>query len=144
MKEIFRPFIVIFHHVSAIVIHSIRTSTFVEYHFNRSTIESILFYRNIKIFIIDIICKIQHFNIASFTAIRQIINNQNVIATFIIQLFYNIGADKPSTTCNNNHNFPSFTNPWIRSMIPVVEYPSWNGKICTSSTNSLPMTSSGL
>ena len=115
-----------------------------EYDIDVSAIKGIISHFLGKIFIIHIIIKGQPLKIAAFTAICQVINDKNVINSTIIQLFYNIAADKAGAACYNFHKIPFFTKSAILLTSPVVEYPSSKEMISTRLTNSRPTTSSAL
>ncbi|MPN50476.1 hypothetical protein SDC9_198103 [bioreactor metagenome] len=121
MHQSFRILEVVFHHIFAVVFHSIGAGTFMENYFNIGIIKFAIFDSSNEIVLIHVINGFQTLNIFKLNHIGQIINYKDILTASLVQTLNYIAADKTSTTCYNNHSFPSLTSWAMRSTIPVVE-----------------------
>ena len=67
----------------------------------------------IEIGVIHIIKEIEALEVAALAAVGQIVDDDDVVDAPIIQLLYDIAADKTGTACYYFHNFPFFTKSAI-------------------------------
>ena len=144
MKNILTAFIIIFHHIATVIVHRIRASTFMEDDIYGAAIKGTVGHQIRKVFIVHIIGKLKALQVPAFTAVRQIIDDENIVNPPFVEFLYNITAYKAGTACYDNHSFPFFTKSPIFSINPVVEYPSSNRMTSVRSAYSRPTISSNL
>ena len=86
-----------------------------------AVVEGVIFHLLGKVFVVHVIVELQALEIAALAAVCEVVDDEDVVDAAVIELFYNIAADKTGTTCYNFHSFPSFTNCAILFTSPVVE-----------------------
>ena len=143
-QEILAAFIVVLHHVAAVVVHRVRAGPFMEDDVDVAAVEGVVGHLFVEVGIVHIIKEIKALEVAAFAAVRQVVDDEDVVDVPVVQLFYDIAADKTGTACYNFHSFPFFTKSAIFWIRPVVEYPSSKEMISTRLTDSRPTTSSAL
>ena len=120
-QEILAAFVVVLHHIASVVVHRIRAGPFMEDDVDVAAVEGIVGHLFIEVGIVHIIKEIEALEVAAFAAVRQVVDDEDVVDAPVVQLFYDIAADKTGTTCYNFHSFPFFTKSAIFSISPVVE-----------------------
>ena len=143
-QQVLAAFVIVLHHVAAVVIHRIGAGSFMEYDVNIAAVKGIVGHLHVEIFIVHVIVERKALQIAAFASVRQVVDDEDIVDSPVIQLFYYIAADKSGAACYDFHSLPSFAREAIFCTNPVVEYPSSKDMISTRFTYSLPTTSSAL
>ena len=143
-QQVLAAFVIVLHHVAAVVIHRIGAGSFMEYDVDIAAVKGIVGHLHVEIFIVHVIVERKALQIAAFASVRQVVDDEDIVDSPVIQLFYYIAADKSGAACYDFHSLPSFAREAIFCTNPVVEYPSSKDMISTRFTYSLPTTSSAL
>ena len=78
-----------------------------------AAVKAVIGHLFIEVGVIHIIKEIEALEVAALAAVGQVVDDDDVVDTPIIQLLYDIAADKTGTACYYFHIFPFFTKSAI-------------------------------
>ena len=107
MQQNFGVLVVVLHHEFAVPLCGRGTGTFVKDGFY--VIQQAIVQLNPlqEIMLVEIIGNIAVADIVELTTVRQVINDDDVGATLIVQCLHDVTADKTGAACDNNHSLVS-------------------------------------
>ena len=84
-----------------------------EYDVDVAAVKGIIGHLFIEVGVIHIVKEIEALKVAALAAVGQVVDDDDVVDAPIIQLLYDIAADKTGTACYYFHIFPFFTKSAI-------------------------------